>query len=142
MGAMHIPIVRGRDFADTDVAGRPAAILISASMAEHYWPGEDPIGKRLTLTFFPDVVREAVGVVGDVKLDGLDQARPATILYMPLDQASAPATGGVNSVPVTLVVRSTTNPTGIVSAVSNAVHELDRAIPLRDSVTMDDLVTS
>jgi len=142
MGAMHIPIVRGRDFADTDVAGRLAAILISASMAEHYWPGEDPIGKRLTLTFFPDVVREVVGVVGDVKLDGLDQARLSTILYMPLDQASASATGGWNSFPMTLVVRSTTNPTGIVSAVANAVHEGDREIPVRDIFTMDDLVTN
>jgi predicted permease len=142
MSAMRIPIVRGRDFSDMDVAGRPAAILLSASMAQHYWPGEDPIGKRLTLTFFPDVVREVVGVVGDVKLDGLDQARPSTILYMPLDQASTPATGGWNSFPMTLVVRSTTNPTGIVSAVANAVHEVDREIPVRDILTMDDLVTN
>src|SRR6202011_4921058 len=101
------------------------AILISESMARHFWPGEDPIGKRLTLTFFPEVVREVVGVVGDVKLDGLDQARPSTILYMPLGQASAPATGGWNSFPMTLVVRSATSPTGIVSGVVNAVHEVD-----------------
>ena len=142
MSAMRIPIVRGRDFADTDVAGRPAAILISASMAQHYWPGEDPIGKRLTLTFFPDAVRQVVGVVGDVKLDGLDQARPSTIVYMPLDQASAPVTGGWNSFPMTLVVRSASNPTGLISAVANAVHEVDREIPVRDIFTMDDLVTN
>jgi putative ABC transport system permease protein len=142
MGAMRIPIVRGRDFGDTDVAGRPGAILISASMAEHFWPGEEPIGKRLTLTFFPDAVREVVGVVGDVKLDGLDQDRPSTILYMPLGQASAPSTGGWNSFPMTLVVRSATNPTGIVSAVTNAVHQVDREIPVRDILTMDDLVTN
>jgi putative ABC transport system permease protein len=142
MSAMRIPIVHGRDFADTDVAGRPAAILISASMAQHFWPGEDPIGKRLTMTFFPDVVREVVGVVGDVKLDGLDQARPSTILYMPLDQISTPATGGWNSFPMTLVVRSATNPTGVVSAVVNAVHEVDREIPVREIFTMDDLVTN
>jgi predicted permease len=142
MGAMRIPIVRGRDFGDTDVAGRPGAILISASMAQHFWPGEEPIGKRLRLTFFPEVVREVVGVVGDVKLDGLDQDRPSTILYMPLGQTSAPATGGWNSFPMTLVVRSATNPTSIVSAVTNAVHQVDREIPLRDILTMDDLVVN
>jgi putative ABC transport system permease protein len=142
MRAMRIPIVRGRDFGDTDIAGRPAAILISESMAQHFWPGEDPIGKRLTLTFFPDVVREVVGVVGDVKLDGLDQARPSTILYMPLGQASAPLTGGWNSFPMTLVVRTATNPKGIVSAVANAVHEVDREIPVRDILTMDELITN
>jgi predicted permease len=142
MSAMRIPIVRGRDFGDTDIAGRPAAILISESMAQHFWPGEDSVGKRLTLTFFPDVAREVVGVVGDVKLDGLDQARPSTTLYMPLGQASAPATGGWNSFPMTLVVRSATNPTGIVSAVANAVHEVDREIPVHDILTMDELVTN
>jgi putative ABC transport system permease protein len=142
MSAMRIPIVRGRDFGDTDIAGRPAAIVISESMAQHFWPGEDPIGKRLTLTFFPDVAREVVGVVGDVKLDGLDQARPSTTLYMPLGQVSASATGGWNSFPMTLVVRSATNPTGIVSAVANAVYEVDREIPVRDILTMDELVTN
>jgi putative ABC transport system permease protein len=142
MGAMHIPIVRGRDFSDMDVAGRPGAILISESMAHHFWPGEDPIGKRLTMTFFPDVVREVVGVVGDVKLDGLDQARPSTILYMPLGQVSTPATGGWNSFPMTLVVRSAANPAGMVTAAANAVHEVDREIPVRDIFTMDDLVTN
>jgi putative ABC transport system permease protein len=142
MHSLHIPIVRGRDFDDTDVAGRPAAILISESMARQFWPGEDPIGKHLTMTFFPDAVREVVGVVGDVKLDGLDQARPSATLYMPLDQLSAPATGGWNSFPMTLVVRSRANPAGIVSAVSNVVHEVDRDVPLRDILTMDDLVAN
>jgi putative ABC transport system permease protein len=77
-----------------------------------------------------------------VKLDGLDQARPSTILYMPLGQISVPATGGWNSFPMTLVVRSATNPTGTVSAVANAVHEVDREIPVREISTMDDLVTN
>jgi ABC-type antimicrobial peptide transport system permease subunit len=57
-------------------------------------------------------------------------------------QASAPATGGWNSFPMTLIVRSTTNPTGIVSAVGNAGHEVDREIPVRAIFTMDDLVTN
>src|SRR5260370_7226877 len=113
MGALHFPILRGRDFSDTDVAGRSAAILITESMAQHFWPGEDPIGKRLTLTFFPDVVREVVGVVGDVKLDGLDQARPSTILYMPLAQVSTPATGGWNYFPMTLSVPPAATPSAM-----------------------------
>ncbi|MGA8620927.1 MAG: ABC transporter permease [Candidatus Sulfotelmatobacter sp.] len=142
MRSLHIPLLRGRDFDETDIAGRPAAILVSQSMAHQFWPAEDPIGKRLTMTFFPDIVREVVGVVGDVKLDGLDQARPSAILYMPLGQVSAPATAGWNSFPMTLVVRSTTTPASIVSSVSNAVREVDREIPLRDILTMDDLVSN
>ncbi len=142
MSAMHVPVLRGRDFGDSDVAGRPATVLISASMAEHFWPGEDALGKRLTLTFFPDSVREVVGVVGDVKLDGLDQTRPSTALYLPLDQVSTPVNGGWNSFPMTLVVRSATDPAGMTAAVSNAVHSVDRDIPLRDILTMDDVVAT
>ncbi len=142
MSAMHIPILRGRDFNDTDIAGRPAAVLISESMARQFWPGEDALGKQLTMTFFPDAVREVVGIVGDVKIDGLDQTRPSAALYFPLDQVSAPANGGWSSFPMTLVVRSTSSPQGLVSAVSNVVHTVDREMPLRDILTMDDMVAN
>lgn len=142
MGALHIPILRGRDLSDTDVAGRPAVVVISQSMARQFWPGEDALGKRLTLTFFPDAFREVVGVVGDVKLDSLDQTRPSATLYSPLDQLSVPATGGWSSFPMTLVMRSASAPTGMVSAVSNTVHEIDREIPLRDILAMDELVAN
>jgi putative ABC transport system permease protein len=141
MSSLHIPILRGRDFSDTDLAGRPAVILISESMARQFWPGEDALGKRLTLTFFPDAVREVIGIVGDVKLDGLDQTRPSATLYFPLDQVSV-STGGWSSFPMTLVVRSASGSTGLVSAVSNAVHDVDREMPLRDILTMDDLVAN
>ena len=83
---MHIPLLRGRDFDDSDVAGRPGAVLISQSMAKQFWPNEDPIGKHLTLYFFPGTAREVVGVVGDVKDDALNQTRSASMLYMPLGQ--------------------------------------------------------
>jgi putative ABC transport system permease protein len=141
MGALHIPILRGRDLSDTDIAGRQAVVLISESMAQQFWPGEDALGKHLAMTFFPDAVREVVGIVGDVKLDGLDQTRPSAALYFPLDQVSAPANGGWGSIPMTLVVRSA-SAAGMVPAVSNAVHEVDREIPLRDILSMDDLVAN
>jgi putative ABC transport system permease protein len=142
MNALRIPILRGRDFGATDVAGRPGAVLISESMARQFWPGEDPLGKRLTLNFFPDTIREVVGVVGDIKLDSLDQTRPGPTLYFPLDQLSVAAMGGWNSFPLSFVVRSTGAATGVISAVSNAVHEVDPEIPLRDILSMDELVTN
>src|SRR5437879_8006422 len=63
--AMRIPLLRGRNLNDSDTADRPAVVLISQSMAKRFWPKEDPIGKHLTLTFFPEKSREIVGVVGD-----------------------------------------------------------------------------
>jgi predicted permease len=140
MGAMRIPTLRGRGLSDTDVAGRPAVVLVSESMARQFWPGEDPVGKRLTLTFYPDAIREVVGVVGDVKLDSLDEMRPSATLYFPLDQVSVPATGGWRSFPMTLVVRSQSGSGELASSVSNAVHDVDRDTPLVDISSMDDLV--
>jgi len=142
MQAMHIPLLRGRDFNDQDVKGRPETILVSESMAKHFWPGEDPIGKRVKLTFSPEQFREVVGIVGDVKLDSLDQARPSTTLYVPLDQLSASGPNRWQSFPLTLVVRSATAPSSMVSAVTNAVHSVDGTVPLRDIQTMDEVVTS
>jgi putative ABC transport system permease protein len=141
ISALQIPLLRGRDFDETDVAGRPPSTLISASLAKQFWPNENPIGKHITLTFF-GTVREVVGVVGDVKSDGLDQNRPPAMLYVPLGQLSAPTAGGWRSFSMTLVVRSSAKPASLVSAVSNAVHDVDRDIPVRNVLTMDELVTT
>jgi predicted permease len=142
MNALKIPLLRGRDFASSDVMDRPAVILISASLAKQYWPNENPIGKHITLSFFPGVAREVVGVVGDVKVDGLDQTRAAAALYMPVGQVSTVANEAWRSFPMTIVVRSASNPTNLVSAVSGAIRDTDSDIPVVDARTMDDLVTS
>jgi predicted permease len=141
VSALHIPVLRGRDFDNTDVAGQPTTTVISASLAKQFWPNDDPIGKHITLTFF-GTVREVVGVVGDVKSDGLDQNRPPATLYVPVGQLTAPTAGGWSSFALTLVVRTSANPAGLVSAVTNAVHEVNPDIPVRDVLTMDELVTN
>ena len=142
MSSMRVPIVRGRDFSDSDAAGRPGVILISETMAREFWPGEDPIGKRLTLTFFPDMVREIVGVVGDVKMDALDQTRPSSSLYMPLAQLTPSSLGGWQSFPMILVMRTANAPGGVVSAATNAVHEIDSEVPVRNVLSMNDVMAN
>jgi putative ABC transport system permease protein len=142
MSAMHIPVLRGRDLNEGDIAGKPGAILISKSMAEKFWPGEDAVGKRLTMTFFPRTIREVVGIVGDVKLDSLDQTRPTVSLYMPLGQITADSDGVWRSFSMTLVVRTEANSAGVATAISNAVHQVVPDIPVRNILTMDDVVTA
>ena len=142
LSALQIPVLRGRDFDSSDVAGRPSTILISASLAKQFWPEEDPIGKHITLTFFPGVVREIVGVVGDVKGDGLDQTRAPATLYMPLDQLAPPQGEQWRSSSMTLLVRSSSSPEAMVSAVTNAIREIDSTIPVTNVQTMEDLVTT
>lgn len=142
LSSLRIPIVRGRDFTESDAAGRPAVVLISETMAREFWPGQDAVGKRLTLTFFPESVREIVGVVGDVKMDGLDQTRPSASLYMPMAQLTPGAVGEWRSFPMTLVMRTANDPGGSVAAATNVVHGIDSEIPVRDVLSMNDVMAN
>ena len=135
--AMHIPLVRGRDFNEGDTADKPGAILISEAMAKRFWPNEDALGKRLTMTFAPEKIREVVGIVGDVKLDGLDQVELNSAIYEPLAQISAPPSGEWRSFGLDVVVRTTTPPATLVSAVTNSVHEIDPQQAVAHVMTMD-----
>jgi putative ABC transport system permease protein len=108
--------------------------MISESMAKRFWPGENPIGKRLKMSFFPEKPREVVGVVGDVKLLGLNRREPVATLYLPLAQQPMPF--------MSLVVRTSSAPTSLISAISNAVHEVDREQPVLDVITMDDILAN
>jgi putative ABC transport system permease protein len=138
--ALRIPLLRGRNFNDSDAAGGPATILVSESMAKRFWPDENPIGKHVTMTFFPNGPREIVGVVGDVKDDGLDVADPVATLYTPLAQLSTPLLGGWTSFPMSLVVRSNSTASSLTSAVTSTVHQVDSELPLLQIRTMQDVV--
>jgi putative ABC transport system permease protein len=138
--SMHMPIIRGRDFSRADAAGRPAAALISDALARRFWPNEDPIGKHITLTFFPDVVREIVGVVGDVKGDALDQTRPGDTIYVSLAQLTVPSGATWRSFGLTLAVRTGSDPHNAISAVTSAIHEVGPDIPVVNVLSMDDVI--
>ncbi|PYT49339.1 MAG: ABC transporter permease [Acidobacteria bacterium] len=140
--AMCIPVLRGRDLNDADVAGRPPVVFISESMAKRFWPNENPIGKHITLTFFPGVVREVAGVVGDVKQDSLDQTRPVETLYWPLSQLTVPPSEAWRSFGMSLVVRTSADPASATSGVTSAVHQVDPETPVVGVVTMEGLISA
>ena len=89
--AMGIPLMRGRAFTDRDREGQPRVVIVSESMARRYWPGEDPLGQRITFNSgIPREQqqevggpgsREVVGIVGDVKHLGLDEDERADVLH-------------------------------------------------------------
>ena len=139
---MRVPLLSGRDLTDGDVAGRNPAVIISESMAKRFWPNENPLGKHLTLTFYPGVAREIVGVVGDVKLDSLDETRPVATVYWPLDQIFAPPSEAWRSFPMSLAVRTGADPLSAVTAVTSAVHEVDPDTPVTDVLSMNELISN
>ncbi len=140
--AMRVPVLRGRDMNDADVAGRPPVVFISESMAKRFWPNENPIGKHITLTFFPRVVREVAGVVGDVKQDSLDQTRPVETLYWPLSQLTVPPSETWHSFGMSLAVRTSADPASAISGVTSAVRQVDPETPVVGVVTMEGLISA
>ena len=138
--AMHIPIVRGRDLNDSDVAGRPAAVLISDSLARRFWPTEDPIGRHITLTFFPGVAREIVGIVGDIKGDSLDQTRPAAAIYHTLAQLTTPPGEPWRCFPMSFAVRTNSDPMNSVTAVTGAIRQAAPDLPVVDVMRMNEII--
>ena len=132
LGTLHIPLLAGRDFSETDSLDSPAAIVISESMAREFWPDENPVGKRLTLSFFPGKVREVIGVAGDVKFRGLDSRKSLATVYVPLAQ--------ITFWNQAMVVRTAGDPASSASAMAVAVHQQDPDQPLRDVRTMEDIL--
>jgi putative ABC transport system permease protein len=132
--ATRVAMLKGRDLTEADAADKPAAILVSESLAERFWPNEDPIGKHLTMSFFPGTSREVVGVVGDVKQDGLNVAERIATLYVPFAQTP-------NHRSLSLVVRTGSDRVNLVSAVTDAVHQVDREEPVVDVMTMDEVLS-
>jgi putative ABC transport system permease protein len=142
MNAMHIPLLSGRDVDDSDVAGRPGAVLVSESMAKFFWPHEDPLGKRLTLYFFPELTRVVVGVVADVKISALNETQPRPTLYFPLAQMSIAKGETWQSFGMKLAVRTNAAPLSVIPAITGAVRKVDDEVPLLNIRTMDDSVSA
>jgi putative ABC transport system permease protein len=138
--AMRVPIIRGRDFAESDAAGRPGVALISEALARRFWPNEDPLGKHLTLTFFPGIPREVVGIVGDVKVDSLNETRPVDTIYEAVNQVTAPTGQTWESFGLTMTVRTKSDPHTAISAVTEAIHQVGPDIPVTDVLSMDDVI--
>lgn len=141
--AMGIPLMRGRLFEARDVEGGPRVVIISETMARQYWPGEDPIGRRITFNSgIPreeqQVVggpgsREIVGIVGDVRHLGLDES-DVPMFYTPHAQQPSYHT-------MTLVVRSAGAAAVLPATVRAALGEMDPSVPLFQVRALDQVVS-
>lgn len=132
---LGMPLVQGRFFTAGDTEKAPAVVVINAAMARTYFPGENPLGKRLQVGATPesDVPwMEVVGVVGDVR-QGLD-LDPKAEMYLPYRQADA-------VLPVfqlSIVLRTATDPMLQASALRSALAEIDPNQPLVRVRTMEE----
>ena len=127
-----LPLIRGRWFTDRDRAGALGVVMINEAMARRFWPGEDPVGRRIThdLSIVPGqpTTRTVVGVVGDVRHFGLEQAAEPQ-MFVPHAQMPWPS--------MAIVIRSPLDASRLTAAVRQAVWSADDTIPVPVLRSMD-----
>ena len=133
---MGIPLVRGREFTDRDTADSPGVVIINETLARRFFPGENPIGKRLHRgspeTKEPKWV-EIVGIVGDIKHAGL-RADARQEMYFPHPQYAEPD--------LVIVLRADGDPKRFAAAVRSEAQSLDKSLPVGNIQTMEEVFDS
>jgi putative ABC transport system permease protein len=134
---LGVPLVRGRTFTSHDNDSSVNVALINEASARRYWPGEDPIGRRISLGADDDW-REIVGVVADTRHEGLDaDAEPAVFLPQH-QQFSNLGAGFVRT--MSIVIRSSNDVAATARILRAAVAAVDAELPVGAIRTMDDLI--
>jgi putative ABC transport system permease protein len=133
--AMRIPVRRGRGFTAADRDGAPRVAVINEAMARRFFPGEDPVGRRVDFRVGDadepaPPGRQIVGVVGDVRHQGLAQP-PGPEIYLPYGQEPLSL--------VALVVRTASPPEAMATAVKSAVWAVDPEQPVLAVMGLDRL---
>ncbi len=139
---LGIPMAMGRGLLETDRADAPQVVVVSQEFAKHYYPAENPIGKRITLGWGrqrsankADTVSVGgliVGVAGDIKARGSDVPPPETV-YLPFAQAPI--------ADVSILIRSTAAPALVIGSARTQLHEVDADLPIFDASAMTDVVS-
>ena len=127
-----VPLLRGRNFRDQDAMSTPNVTIISADLARVYFPHRDPIGRHLIFGFpNSNVKREIVGVVGDLRDEGLNQM-PGPMVYVPF--AQSPFWG------VGLMAKTSLSASAAAHAIRQRVSEIDRNLPVTELGWMSEAV--
>ena len=135
---MGIPIIKGRDFEDRDQHTSTPVIIITEQFARQYFPGENPVGKRIhpgisTWDNEDSTMREIIGVAGDVRNRALN-TEPKPAYYMP--QSQLPFTQLI------AVVKSTNDPRALTGSLTREVRAMDPELPVFSVKTMEEYISS
>jgi putative ABC transport system permease protein len=133
---LKAPLLRGRTFNERDTKDSPRVIIIDQAMAEQYFPGENPIGKRLGVDPGNDnedwMMSEIIGVVARMRFHAIDEMAPLPVIYCSLGQAQRTS--------LTLFVRSTMASAVLERSIRDAITSIDSSLPVFDARPMTDRV--
>ena len=129
---LGVPLLAGRMFDESDKADGQDVVIIGKSVADKVFPGRDPVGRKIKYNTLDSVTLLIVGVVGDVKITGLDQSiKP--VLYYPFRQSA--------SIFGNLVVRTKGDPTVLASAVRSEVRNIEPGAAILNVNSMDEMIS-
>ena len=134
LATLHAKLLRGRYFTDSEDASKPPVVIINQALARRYFPGEDPIGKKIAdPDLAPKSIREVIGIVEDVKEGSLDsEIWPA--VYYPFNQST--------DTYFSLVVRTSQAEQSLLPTLVATVREIDPGIGTLDEATMADRINN
>ncbi|HVG59132.1 MAG TPA: ABC transporter permease [Hyalangium sp.] len=144
--ALKIGLLRGRLMDNLDQHESPPVAVINETAARLYWPGEDPLGRRITLgrsisQYTDEEPREIIGVVTDVHERSLREA-PTPIVYIPMGQVSeAFYARFIPLLPHNLVIRAPGALEALMAAVQQEIWAVDPALPVTSAVSMEEIVS-
>jgi predicted permease len=124
--AIGVPVLKGRAFGEADGPQGPVPVMVNETLARRFFPGEDPLGKRLLV--LDGQPHEIIAVVGDARQWGLDRPPDPEIYFSYMQKAFGPNT--------TLVVRTSVEPASLGAAVRGTVREVSRDAPVNVVRTM------
>ena len=127
---LGLPILNGRGFRATDAAGAPGVVIVNELAAERYWPGQDPIGKRVRLHGSRGPWVEIVGVARNSKYSFLTEP-PREFVYLPYRQQSVR--------PMVLFAATAGDPASLVTPLRDVVRSLDANQPVYNVRTFEEL---
>jgi putative ABC transport system permease protein len=128
---LGIPLLAGRMFDQRDTEDKPGVVIIGKSVADKVFAGRDPIGRKINYSSYSGQGDVVVGVVGDVKITGLDEAiKP--VLYYPFRQSSS--TFGM------LVLRTNVDPNVLASSVRNEIRNLEPDVAIFNLRSMERMI--
>jgi putative ABC transport system permease protein len=145
---MGIALLRGRTFTDADKAGKQLVVIVNHKFAQHYWPGQDPLGKRMRIGT-PEMQTPwmtIVGEVADVKLSSPDDPTKEQF-FQPVDQAedsigSLASPSDLNGNGGFIVLRSALPPEQMENTLRSTVRSIDPQLPLTQVQTMEQAVSA
>jgi predicted permease len=144
--AFRIPLLRGRAFSEHDTGNSPRVVIVNQAFAKRYWPEENPIGHSMTIgkglgPEFEEPAREIVGIVGNVRENGLTGSDQA-VMYVPASQITDGLTQLANKViPLSWVVRASMEPAALASAIQHEFLAVADQLPVSRFRTMEQVIS-